>query len=412
VGLVAFVLAAGTWWALTATAVAGAGSAIALAGLETHAQVVDGPLGTPAAASAGHVAAGVIGAAAIAAGAAFAGARRYAPASWRGSRTLALALAGGAAAVLVAVVALSHPVRRVEAFTADPVGQARGGSVSSHLLSFNGNGRWALWSSAVDAWKQQPVAGGGAGAFEPWWAQHGRLSQYVHDVHSFYLQALAELGLVGAILALLFAAVAVAAMLLRTRDAPRSVRPSLAGAAAAVCAFAVACAADWIWQVTVAGLVAVALTGIVLRGRGAAGAPPTARLRIAVVVAAAAVVAVIALPLVATWQLDVSQAAAARGDARTALDSAARARWFTPWSPDPHVQTALVRERQGRLVEARRALLRGLARDPENWRIWLVRVRLETKLGRGAQAARSLRRAVALNPRSPMWYGYDIPGRK
>jgi Tfp pilus assembly protein PilF len=46
-----------------------------------------------------------------------------------------------------------------------------------------------------------------------------------------------------------------------------------------------------------------------------------------------------------------------------------------------------------------------IARDRRDWRLWLASARIETKLGHVDAANGSLRRAVALNPRSPLFKG-------
>ena len=59
----------------------------------------------------------------------------------------------------------------------------------------------------------------------------------------------------------------------------------------------------------------------------------------------------------------------------------------------------------GALRPAETWIEKAIARDSEDWRLWLVAARLETKLGRVAAAERSLDRAVELNPRSPLFKG-------
>jgi Tfp pilus assembly protein PilF len=52
---------------------------------------------------------------------------------------------------------------------------------------------------------------------------------------------------------------------------------------------------------------------------------------------------------------------------------------------------------------ARAAIEDAIERDPLDWRLWLVRTRLEAKDGDVADARRSLARAVELNPESPLF---------
>ena len=73
-----------------------------------------------------------------------------------------------------------------------------------------------------------PVAGGGAGSFEQWWAQHASFSYFVKNAHSLYLETLGELGLVGfGILALfVLTSVVLGARALRQRSTDSRVTAS------------------------------------------------------------------------------------------------------------------------------------------------------------------------------------------
>ena len=90
---------------------------------------------------------------------------------------------------------------------------------------------------------------------------------------------------------------------------------------------------------------------------------------------------------------------------RDALDAAESARDIQPWAATPYLQLALVSEQIGALPLARMWIRRAIARDREDWRSWLVAARLETKLGRVAEAERSLDRAVRAQSRSPLFKG-------
>jgi O-antigen ligase len=63
-------------------------------------------------------------------------------------------------AVVVAVVA-AHPVRRFDEFRSPDI---PGGDIQGHILSSSGNGRWQLWTAAVDEFESKPAFGRGAGA--------------------------------------------------------------------------------------------------------------------------------------------------------------------------------------------------------------------------------------------------------
>ena len=137
---------------------------------------------------------------------------------------------------------------------------------------------------------------------------------------------------------------------------------------------------------------------------------PWRALDVALTLLAVAVVAAQSVPLLADYQLTRSREAAARGDGDAALEAAASARDVEPWAATPRLQLALVEERLGRLWQARASIWQAIDRDGEDWRLWLVAARLETKLGRIEQASRALARAAALNPRSPLFRGIEVSG--
>jgi Flp pilus assembly protein TadD len=126
---------------------------------------------------------------------------------------------------------------------------------------------------------------------------------------------------------------------------------------------------------------------------------------VAVVAVAWCLVLAQAIPLLAHGEIGDSQEAARRGDLGEALDEASAARDIEPWAATPYLQLALVAEQTGNLRVARRWTVDAIERDDRDWRLWLVLARLETKLGRTAAAERSLRRAVELYPRSPLFEG-------
>ena len=78
-----------------------------------------------------------------------------------------------------------------------------------------------------------------------------------------------------------------------------------------------------------------------------------------------------------------------------------------PWAAQPYLQLALVSEQAGRLDVADTAIRRAIAHSPEDWHLWLVATRIQTKQGHIDTARRSLRRARALNPKSPLFNGLD-----
>jgi tetratricopeptide (TPR) repeat protein len=400
--------------ALAATISAAIGSALVIVILQARPELIDGPLDSAAASSQGKSAAALIALACIATGLIYtvgcmlSGGRRFQ--LGLGLRRL-LAL-GGVVAVVAAVVA-ADPAERFDRFKQAPRAPTGGqqGFTRSHLLSGGGSGRWQFWSGAVDEYKTRPALGRGAGSYEAWWAEHGSLASFVRDAHSLYVETLGELGLVGLALLVSSFVCGLLAAARRLRKRSDEARSLTAAFAATFVAFAFGAAIDWVWELTVVGVVGILCLGLLCGPTTATRNPARAhrsqrlrRLAPRALFVAAGVAVVIAqgIPLLAQNDLKASQEAAARGDARVALKDALAARGLQSWAASPHLQLALVEEQTGDLRSARAAIAEAIERDRSDWRLWLVSARLEAKSGRANSARRSLREARRLNPRSPL----------
>ena len=156
----------------------------------------------------------------------------------------------------------AHPVRRFEQFknTTSQLDDRLG--IEQHLLAGSGNGRWQLWSSAIDEFESKPVTGRGAQSFEAWWTEHGSVTLFVQDAHSLYAETLGELGIVGFLLLVgSFTAglITAGARLIRAPDDQRAI---LAAAAASFVAYVVAAAFDWMWELTIVSVIAFVLLAL------------------------------------------------------------------------------------------------------------------------------------------------------
>jgi O-antigen ligase len=406
--------------ALAAMIAGAAGTGAAVVILRARHTLVDGPLSSGDAASQGRSAAVLLLLACLGVGLAYGA--WCAVAEPRLGRAIgahpvrarrAAVLAGLVAAVaIVAGLAAVHPIRKFEDFKRPPADAklSQTDFTKSHLLSANGTGRWQLWASAKREWTGHPIAGEGAGAFEPWWAKHRSLGLFVRDAHSVYLQTLGELGLAGFAFLALFLVAGIAAGAARLRRSGD--RATVAALVAALAGFALGAGIDWMWQLTVVALIGVVCVAL-LTGPATApdrSGPPTAgprrgllAVRAGVLVVCLGVIAVVGLALLTQARLDASEAAARRGDPEAAISAAQDARRLEPWAASPYLQLALLEEQAGDLRTARAWLADALDRDARNWRLWLVSARIETELGSIGAARRSLAQAKALNPRSPLF---------
>lgn len=328
----------------------------------------------------------------------------------RARKPLGWALVVAATLVLVAAAVAANPRERFDNFKSIPPKEVTT-DLQAHLVSGSGNGRWQLWQSAVDQFEEHPLVGDGAGSYEAWWTQHGTVAVFVRDAHSLYLETLGELGVIG--FAILVAALVAALVtgVLRTRKSEGDGRAATAALTAALTAYLFEAGFDWMWEMTVVSLVAVVCVGLLtgpatcFGGRRSRGEARESRwsdvaLRIAGVLTVLVLVVVQGIPLVAQGAVGRSQDAVRQGDSEQALDAATRAERVQPWAASTHLQRALVEELMGNLPAARTAVRQALEHDAEDWRLWIVAARIETKMGAFPEAQRSLARAIELNPNS------------
>lgn len=128
-------------------------------------------------------------------------------------------------------------------------GTSRLGSVQS--------ARSDLYRVAIAAWRDSPLRGHGSGAFEVDFARDRRVTQNAQDAHSLELETLAELGLVGFAVLIVFLGGLGWGLVRSRRTAMPLSRGESGAVGAALTAWVVHGAIDWDWQVP-------ALTGFAL----------------------------------------------------------------------------------------------------------------------------------------------------
>jgi hypothetical protein len=298
---------------------------------------------------------------------------------------LAVALVATVAAVVVHYGgpsdAWSHARRSLEGNpSASP-------DVSKRLLSFGSAARIDQWHVAVQEWRGHKVLGTGAGTYAQYWMAARSNAGKVLDVHNLYVETLAELGLIGLV-------VLVGALLVPLAGAVRSRHlPLVAVAAGGYATWLAHAAYDWDWELPAVTLPALVCAGAIL----ASGRVPGAVIgrRQAPLVAAALAIAVVGtLGLVENRSLVQSADHAQRGDYKQALALARRARWLAPWSSDPWSQIAGIRIEQGRRIDAVDAYRHAVAKDPDDWTLWLGLA----AQSRGAERGKAVARLRVLAP--------------
>jgi O-Antigen ligase len=324
--------------------------------------------------------------------------------SRRAARRTGAVVAGLAVAIALAAIASGAVSDAWNEFKNPEVPDA----AAERFDSASGSGRYQFWQAAVDAGETEPLVGIGPGTYEYFWAREGSLPTFIRDAHSLYLEAFAELGVVG--LALVLGVVAIpfvgGARGLFRLDAER--RALAAGALAACAAFAAAAAIDWAWELTVLPVIFLLLTAALIARPGGEDTEPAApratlATRVALPVLAVAGIVAIGIPTTSANALRDSQAEVRAQDLAAALGEARTAEDIEPYAASPSLQQALVLELQGDLDGALAAAREATDQEPTNWRTWFVLSRLEAQADNPAGAIEAYREARSLNPRSELF---------
>lgn len=277
------------------------------------------------------------------------------------------------------------------------------------LLSLAGSHRYQYWQVALKAFDSAPLVGIGPGTFRFYWAQHQTLGEYVLNAHSLWFETLAEAGLVGLLLLDAFFGYLIVRGGVRAIRSPAPRGDLLAGATATLVTFCAAAAFDWVWQIGVIPMVALAVAAVIASDLRDPGTPRPSFgrrgfvTRGALGLASLLAIVLIAIPLAMTISVRSSQAAAAKGQLATALADANAAQRLEPGAASPRLQRALLLEQLGNLPGASQAIRQAISREPDNAQLWLVASRLATESNQPDQALSDYQRAKALDPTSTIF---------
>jgi O-antigen ligase len=325
------------------------------------------------------------------------------------SRNPSLLRGVAAAAAVVAIgVAIAVGGRAWDQFSSSDVQFPN--QPEQHFAELSGAGRHDFFRVAIDGFEEKPVLGDGAGTYEFAWERHRSIALPVHDAHSLYFEAFAELGVVGGLLVLALVGVLLWTGFAAWRGAPHPQRELYAALLAATLAFAVVAGLDWFWEIAALGAVFFFAAAVLVAARCAQlAAPPDPdllaageerRFGLAVAGLAAAWIAAVALigPLLVDREIDASQDAVAAGDVASAVNHAETARSIEPFAASPYVQLGLLAESQGEYAVAAERLTQAIDREDRNWQLYYLRSRVEEEAGDLAAAEADLNRARRLNP--------------
>jgi O-antigen ligase len=132
--------------------------------------------------------------------------------------------------------------------------------------------RLALWDDAIVMFPRFPVLGAGFNAFGTSYTQYQTVARYewYGEAHNEYLQALLDLGIVGALLV-----AALVVRLLRTGAQAAAATPLDAGVLGAIVACCAHNAVDFNWQIPANAATFAALAGVIMRRAASLSEPAT-----------------------------------------------------------------------------------------------------------------------------------------
>jgi hypothetical protein len=330
------------------------------------------------------------------------------PSALQVSRARARLLAFGATAVAVAVAiaagAPHHVSRGWDEFKSPKSTISE--TSTSRFNSSSGEGRYQYWQAAVNSAKPHVLIGSGPGTFQLDWLPRAPFENYVVNAHSLYIETYAELGFVGLILLASFLISALVTVVRVVVRSDHEERTRAAAIAAALVAFMVGAAFDWLWQMPVVPasillLVAAALAPSQRHEHGRGHRGPVMNLSL-IAVGVACLVA-IAYPLATNSAVVRSQAAARVGNMALALTDAKDAARIEPGAAETQIQLALVYEGFHSYREAAAAAHRAVTDESANWSNWLVLSRLQAEEGDARDALTSYLKAKSLNPHSSLF---------
>jgi O-Antigen ligase len=325
-----------------------------------------------------------------------------------GITVASLAVAGACAGAIVATHghAWSFVSRQWRGFS-----HVQSGAHTSSHFGAVGSGRYDFWRVSIDALRAHPVGGLGQDNFADYYVAHGLTGEEPSAPHSLEMSLLAETGVVGFGLFLVFLVAAIAAAL-RARQAGSELTRAIAAAALLPLAvWLVHGSVDWFWEMP--GLSAPPLAFLGLAGalaRPSHAVVPDASVRTGVRRAMALVLgamlmaaALVALGFSYVSVREVSLANDVRQtDPSLALKDLTIASELNPLSADPGRIGGTIALQTGRYMQAQRRFTQATTRDPGGWFAWLGRGLADSALGYRRRARQDLAVAYRINPHQPV----------
>ena len=331
-------------------------------------------------------------------------------------RIAPVAVAVGAVGLVVAVAVIGPG-----SFVGDFRGQKITGDTGAASGLVSSSDRSAYWSTALDAFAEEPVRGIGSGGYANYWNQHGTLGTPVQNAHSGPIEELSELGIAGGLIFLVVLLLPLWLVRRALRGADDDERSALGPVLGILLIGIFAVAIDWTWDLPAAVapfLICVGLlSGRCLSPPNAAHGSELADPRIAgyewielparpapvwlgLGVAAVAITSiwcggVLAL---ASIQLNIADDRLAEGDLDGAAKAARSAAEIEPWSAAPSLKLAEIELTGTNYESARRRAEEAVRASPDDFRPWVLLGQIQTAIGNADVAKVYSLKAVSLAP--------------
>ena len=313
---------------------------------------------------------------------------------------------------VVAAVGAVAGVAGVVAAVGDPIAwassQVRGGECENdpgRLTDLCANNRLAWWDEAVEIGRDRPLGGTGAGTYAIARRQVRDDGTPGSEPHSVPLQLLADLGVVGLGLGLVFAAAAVVGVRRGLRLVEGTERPAAAALACLVVAYAVHSLVDYDLDfLAVTGPALAALGALLAAGRPRGSARIGLPGMVAVVAVGVAASLVLVLPELADREVERSLDASDAGRIEAAVDAADRARRLNPLSTAPLEALAVAADAAGEKATAVAWYEEATRLQPDNPDTWYA-LGLYHAIATDDQCAayQALNHSYTLDPNGTRW---------
>jgi hypothetical protein len=304
-------------------------------------------------------------------------------------------------------------------------------------LTQTSSSRGRYWRNADRIFAAHPAAGTGAGTFGTARLRYRKDVLVARHAHGFFAQTMADLGTIGLVVVLAFAAAWLAAVFRTTggrlrfwqsgRGAPWDAeRVGVTALALSALVFGLHSAIDWTWFVPGCAVMGIFASGFA-SGRGplpvlgAAGGPPLVAASPSLPgslrgwlaprepMRAGAAAAVIVAALLCAWAIDQPERSdsatrdalslVAEGHFDAALSKADQAHSINPLSPKPLLVRSAVQDSAGDTRGALATLESAVIRQPSNPQLWMKLADYQLHRVRDPRAALlSLRAALYLDP--------------